>query len=152
MRTDQTSSPTPRSRPTLLEKLEALTPSSLITWNLYGQNATRPRGEELERLRYATTETLRLSSFLLEALPAEDWKGHPVNLIHEIEEEAAVRRSRTGSQPLGIAAIRVNIPTILRRRVQFPKSLFSRSVLAESAVTYLAYLAQRRSTTRPYSL
>ena len=33
------------------------------------------------------------------------WRGRALDLIHEIEEEAAARRSRTGSQPLGVAAI-----------------------------------------------
>jgi hypothetical protein len=77
--------------------------------------AARRRGEDFDRLKYATTETLHLSPLpCWKDLPADVWKGRTLHLIHEIEEEATVRRSRTGSQPLGVAAIRVTIPTIVR--------------------------------------
>jgi hypothetical protein len=77
--------------------------------------AARLRGEKLDRLRYATTETLHLSPLpCWKHLPAEVWQERALHLIHEIEEEAAARRSRMGSQPLGVAALRASIPTTVR--------------------------------------
>jgi REP element-mobilizing transposase RayT len=73
--------------------------------------AARRRGEDFDRLKYATTETLHLSPLpCWKDLPADVWKGRTLHLIHEIEEEATVRRSGTGSQPLGAAAIRGQHP------------------------------------------
>jgi hypothetical protein len=68
--------------------------------------AARNRGEKFDRLQYASVETLHLSPLpCWKHLPAEVWRGRALSLIHEIEEEAAAHRSRTGSQPLGAAAI-----------------------------------------------
>jgi len=68
--------------------------------------AARNRGEKFERLQYATVETLHLSPLpCWKHLPTEIWRARSLNLVHEIEEEMATRRSRTGSQPLGVAAI-----------------------------------------------
>jgi hypothetical protein len=68
--------------------------------------AARNRGETFDRLQYATVETLHLSPLpCWKHLPTELWRARSLNLVHEIEEEMAVRRSRTGSQPLGVAAI-----------------------------------------------
>jgi hypothetical protein len=73
--------------------------------------AARRRGEDFDRLKYATTETLHLSPLpCWKHLPAEVWRKRTFHLIQEIEEEAAARRSRTGSQPLGAAAIRGQHP------------------------------------------
>src|SRR4029077_10099089 len=38
-------------------------------------------------------------------LPKDAWRVLALNLIREIEEEAALRMSRTGRQPLGAAAV-----------------------------------------------
>jgi hypothetical protein len=38
-------------------------------------------------------------------LPPEVWRGRALSLIHEIVEETAAQRARTGSQPLGASAI-----------------------------------------------
>ncbi len=68
--------------------------------------AARNRGEAFERLQYATVETLHLSPLpCWRHLPADVWKARALSLVREIEEEAAVHRSNTGSQPLGAAAI-----------------------------------------------
>jgi hypothetical protein len=73
--------------------------------------AARRRGEEFDRLKYATTETLHLSPLpCWKDLPEKAWKERTLHLIREIEEEATVWRSRTGSQPLGVAAIRGQHP------------------------------------------
>jgi hypothetical protein len=69
--------------------------------------AARRRGEEFDRLRYATTETLHLSPLpCWKHFPAEICQRRALGLIDEIEEEATVQRSRMGSEPLGAAAIR----------------------------------------------
>jgi putative transposase len=68
--------------------------------------AARNRGKTFDRLQYASVETLHLSPLpCWKDLPEDVWRARALGLIHEIEEEAAVRRSRTGSQPLGAAAI-----------------------------------------------
>ena len=68
--------------------------------------AARNRGERFDRLQYASVETLRLSPLpCWKHLPKDAWRALALHLIHEIEEEATVRRSRTGSEPLGAAAI-----------------------------------------------
>jgi hypothetical protein len=68
--------------------------------------AARNRGEDFDRHQYATLETLHLSPLpCWKHLPTEVWRHRALALIDEIAEEAAVRRSRTGSEPLGAAAI-----------------------------------------------
>jgi putative transposase len=68
--------------------------------------AARNRGEAFDRLQYASVETLHLSPLpCWRHLPADVWKARALSLVREIEEEAAVHRSNTGSQPLGAAAI-----------------------------------------------
>jgi hypothetical protein len=68
--------------------------------------AARNRGETFDRLRYASVETLHLSPLpCWKHLPEDVWRARALDLIHEIEEEAAARKSTTGSQPLGTAAI-----------------------------------------------
>ena len=46
-----------------------------------------------------------LSPSLLEALSNRALEVRSLSLVHEIEEEMAAQRSRTGSQTLGVAAI-----------------------------------------------
>jgi hypothetical protein len=61
--------------------------------------------------QYASVETLQLSPSLAgSVLPKDAWRALALNLIYEIEEEAALRMSRTGRQPLGAAAIRGRHP------------------------------------------
>jgi hypothetical protein len=68
--------------------------------------AARNRGETFDRLKYASVETLHLSPLpCWKHLPSEVWRGRALDLIHEIVEETAARRARTGSEPLGAAAI-----------------------------------------------
>ena len=68
--------------------------------------AARNRGETFDRLRYASVETLRLSPIpCWKDLPSEAWRGRALNLIHEIVEETAARRAKTGRPPVGAAAI-----------------------------------------------
>jgi hypothetical protein len=68
--------------------------------------AARRRGEDFDRLRYATRETVTLVPLpCWKDLSMEAWKRRVAGLVGEIEAEAAARRKRTGSQPLGLEAI-----------------------------------------------
>jgi hypothetical protein len=68
--------------------------------------AARNRGETFDRLKYASVETLHLSPLpCWKHLSSEAWRGRALNLIHEIEDEAAVHRMSTGRRPLGVAAV-----------------------------------------------
>jgi REP element-mobilizing transposase RayT len=68
--------------------------------------AARKRGRVFDRLRYASVETLYLSPLpCWRHLPAEAWRQRALRLIAEVEQETAAQRTRTGSRPLGAAAI-----------------------------------------------
>ncbi|MFL6237842.1 MAG: transposase [Thermoanaerobaculia bacterium] len=73
--------------------------------------AARQRGEDFDRLQYATIETVHLSPLpCWKHLPDKTWKKLALNLLHEVEEETAIRRARTGKKPLGVAAILAQHP------------------------------------------
>jgi REP element-mobilizing transposase RayT len=73
--------------------------------------AARRRGEDFDRFRYTTLETLQLSPLpCWEGLSEEEWRKRALTLITEIEEQAAIARSRTGSQPKGASAVRGQHP------------------------------------------
>jgi hypothetical protein len=77
-----------------------------LWFNRTQEYAARNRGESFDRLKYASPETLHLSPLpCWKHLPEKVWRERALNLIHEIEAEAAIKRSRTGSQPLGVSAI-----------------------------------------------
>ena len=68
--------------------------------------AARNRGEKFDRLKYASVETLHLSPLpCWKDLPSEIWRGRALSLIHEIVEETAALRKKSGGEPLGAAAI-----------------------------------------------
>ena len=68
--------------------------------------AARNRGEKFDHLEYASVETLQLSPLpCWKHLPPEVWRSRAISLIHEIVEETAAQRARTGSEPLGASAI-----------------------------------------------
>jgi hypothetical protein len=93
------------------------------------ESAARRRGKDFDRLKYATTETLHLSPLpCWKNLPPEAWKERTLHLVHEIEEEATVRRSGTGSQPLGAAAIRGQHPHDRPKRPKRPEQGVSRGL------------------------
>jgi REP element-mobilizing transposase RayT len=77
------------------------------TWfNRTQEYAARTRGESFDRYKYASRETLHLSPLpCWKHLPAKVWRARALELIQEIEAETALRMKRTGSQPLGAAAI-----------------------------------------------
>ncbi|HVR95717.1 MAG TPA: transposase [Thermoanaerobaculia bacterium] len=62
--------------------------------------SARKRGEDFDRLKFATSETVTLSPLpCWESLPPEAWRARIADLIVEIEATAAAERSRTGVQP-----------------------------------------------------
>jgi Transposase IS200 like len=68
--------------------------------------SARRRGEDFDRLKFATPETVTLSPLpCWENLSPGTWRESVAGLIAEIEAAAAAERSRTGVQPLGRAAI-----------------------------------------------
>ena len=59
------------------------------------ENGARRRGEDFDRLRYASRETVTLSPLpCWEHLPAEKQKERIAEVVQEIETEAAERRKR----------------------------------------------------------
>ena len=111
--------------------------------------AARNRGEKFDRLQYATVETLHLSPLpCWRHLPTELWRARSLSLVHEIEEEMAIRRSRTGSQPLGVAAILGQHPHDRpRRSKRSPAPLFhamSATVRHELWEAYVWFVATFR--------
>jgi REP element-mobilizing transposase RayT len=73
--------------------------------------AARRRGENFDRLAHATRETVILSPLpCWEHLSPEIQKQRVTKLVAAIEAEAADRRTRTGSQPLGASAVRGQHP------------------------------------------
>jgi hypothetical protein len=77
------------------------------TWfNRTQEYAARNRGETFDRRKYASREILHLSPLpCWKHLPEKIWRQRALDLIRDIETEAAIRRSATGSQPLGASAI-----------------------------------------------
>src|SRR6185436_1413882 len=68
--------------------------------------AARNRGEDFDRLKYATEETFELSPLPCWAhLSPEAYRERVAALVAEIEQEAAAALARTGRQPLGVAGI-----------------------------------------------
>jgi len=83
--------------------------------------AARQRRQDFDRLTYATSEVLTLSPLpCWKDLPEETRRRLIAELVAEIEAEAAIRREQTGSQVLGVAAIREQHP--LRRPKRSKKS------------------------------
>ena len=73
--------------------------------------AARRRGETFERLKYASTETVTLSSLpCWKHLSPEAYRSRIAQLVEEIESEAATRRANTGRKPLGVTAVRAQDP------------------------------------------
>jgi putative transposase len=73
--------------------------------------AARRRGEKFDRMRYATPEVLVLSPLpCWRYLSEEIQRRLIVEMIAEIESEAALRRQRSGSRVLGASAVRGQHP------------------------------------------
>jgi REP element-mobilizing transposase RayT len=71
----------------------------------------RRQGQEFDRLKYATAETLHLSPLpCWKDLSETQQRERVTDLVREIEAEAAAERERTGIEPPGPAAIRAQKP------------------------------------------
>jgi REP element-mobilizing transposase RayT len=85
--------------------VEALTQGTPLTGYWFDRTqefAARRRREDYDRLRYATREMLVLDPLpCWSHLAPEQYRRRILALVAEIEEEAAVRRSRIGARPLG---------------------------------------------------
>jgi REP element-mobilizing transposase RayT len=80
-------------------------------FNRSQEYGARQRRESFDRMHYATLETLTLSPLpCWRDLPAETRRSLIAGLVAEIEAEAAAQRQLTGSQVLGVAAIRGQDP------------------------------------------
>jgi REP element-mobilizing transposase RayT len=88
--------------------------------------AARRRGEEFDRLAYATRETVILSPLpCWRHLTPEVQRRRATELLAWIEAEAAERRVKTGSQPLGASAVWGQHPHDRPRRLKrSPAPLF----------------------------
>jgi hypothetical protein len=90
----------------------------------------RRRGEEHERDRFATPETVTLSPLpCWEHLSPEEQKDKVAELVREIEGEAAAQRAATGKTVLGRAAILKQHP---HERPNRPKKSYAPFVHAAS--------------------
>ncbi|HKI05898.1 MAG TPA: transposase [Thermoanaerobaculia bacterium] len=103
--------------------------------------AARRRGEDFDRLRYATTEVLTLSPLpCWKDLPEETRKRLIAELVVEIETEAAARREQSGSQVLGVEAVLGQQPLDHpRRSKKSPAPLFHAATKAVRRELYEAY-------------
>jgi hypothetical protein len=111
--------------------------------------AARRRRETFGRLCYATPEVLTVSPLpCWKDLPVETQRRLAANLVAEIESEAAAQRERTGSQVLGVAAIRRQQPhSRPKRSKKSPAPLFhaaSKAVRRELYEGYAWFVAAYR--------
>ena len=88
--------------------------------------ARRRRGEQVDPLQYATTETVTFSPLpCWEHLSPEAYRQRVASLALEIEEDAAAARKRTGAEPLGAAAILAQDPVSRPKKIKkSPAPLF----------------------------
>jgi hypothetical protein len=73
--------------------------------------AARRRGEDFERLRFATAYTVQLSPLpCWEHLPPEQQRKRIADIVEEVDAEAAAQREETGKQPVGASAVQQQVP------------------------------------------
>lgn len=81
----------------------------------------RPRGQDLDRLRFATEETVHHSPLpCWKGLSSEQYKERVEELVQSVEEDAAAERGRAGAEALGPEAIQARDP--LHRPEKLKKS------------------------------
>jgi REP element-mobilizing transposase RayT len=77
-----------------------------LWFNRTQEFAARNRGEDFDRLKYATQATLELSPLPCWAhLPAEAYRQRVADLVEAIESEAAAALAESGRVPLGVTRI-----------------------------------------------
>jgi REP element-mobilizing transposase RayT len=103
--------------------------------------AARRRGEKVDRMRFATPETLTLSPLpCWKHLSEEKRRQLIAGLVAEIESEAAARRQSTGRQVLGASAVRRQHPFDRPRKPKkSPAPLFHAASKAARQELYTAY-------------
>jgi hypothetical protein len=103
--------------------------------------AARRRGEKVDRMRFATLETLTLSPLpRWKHLSEEKRRQLIADLVAEIESEAAASRQRTGRQVLGAFAVRGQHPFDRPRKPKkSPAPLFHAASKAARQELYMAY-------------
>jgi len=111
--------------------------------------AARQRGEDFRRLDFAERETVTLSPLpCWEGLPADEQKRRVAEVVHEVESEAGAHRDKTGTTPMGAAAIRKQNPHDQpQRSKKSPAPLFhaaSKRVRDDLRADYYAFLAAFR--------
>jgi hypothetical protein len=86
----------------------------------------RRKGEKIDRLRYATPETVTFSPLpCWKNLSPEAYRERVANMAAEIDEDAAAVRKRTDAEPLGVKAILAQDPTNRPKRLKkSPAPLF----------------------------
>jgi REP element-mobilizing transposase RayT len=86
----------------------------------------RRKGEAVDRLRHATPEAVTFSPLpCWKHLTPEAYRERVAKLATEIEEDAAAARKRTGTEPLGAAAILAQDPVSRPKRLKkSPAPLF----------------------------
>ncbi len=99
---------------------------------------SRRKGETVDRLRYATPETVTFSPLpCWKHLSPEAYRQRVANMAAEIEEDAAAARKRAGTGPLGAAAILAQDPVSRPKRLKkSPAPLFH---AASKAVRHYFY-------------
>jgi hypothetical protein len=105
--------------------------------------AARNRGEDFDRLKYATEETFELSPLPCWAhLSPEAYRERVAELVVEIEQEAAAALAPTGRQPLGVAGIlRQNPQTRPNWTKKSPAPAFHAATKAVRKRMYAAFRA-----------
>src|SRR4051812_30770797 len=103
----------------------------------------RRRGEKFHPLQYATREVLELDPLpCWEHLTEEQRHVRVAALVEDIESEAAARRKRTGTTPLGVAAVLAQNP------LQRPK----KTKRSPAPAFHVASKAMRRELWNAYAL
>ena len=104
------------------------------------QYLARRKGEKIDRLYYATPETVTFSPFpCWRHLSPEAYRKCVADLTAEIEENAATARKRNGVQSLGAAAILAQDPVSRLKRPKKSPAPFCHA--ASKAVRQLFYEA-----------
>jgi hypothetical protein len=117
----------------------------LLDWHLIQRGtqeyAARRRGEKIDRMRFATLETLTLSPLPCWKHPSEEKRRQLVaELVADIESEAAAHRQRKGSQVLGISTVRGQHPVGRPRKPKKSTApLFHAASKAARQELYVAY-------------
>jgi hypothetical protein len=129
--------------------VQALLGAEPLTGHWFDRTAeygARQRGEEIDALRYATAETVRLSPLpCWKGLSAQQYRQRVVDLVEMIEGDAAAESKRSGVRPLGSTAILAQDPLRRPGRVKrSPAPLLHaasrqvRRVFYEAYATFLA--------------